>query len=344
VSTIPTPRELHSHRQSTQQLRLAFVTSAYNEELNLREFCRRCREVGSLLQQRGWAEAGVDTTILIADNRSTDNSLGVLEAIAAEDPAVQVLVNAANYGPEPSVANVFAQVHEADFVVALCSDLQDPPELAVEMVRILLEEENRDAVLAVKVRSAGNVMLRGCRRLYYNVLGYSTRLELVPGGYHGFGCYRQEVIDEALRLWNSSNLNLRMCLVNASQAPTFVSYEQPQRPHGKSSFQGLGYFKTALRDLLGGDATASRLALTIGVAGMILALAVAFLLLLNWVSGASGYERGVPTVMALVLGSFSMQMLMFAVLSRQIESLRFSGLRPRVRFRSMTGSHRSTRR
>jgi hypothetical protein len=72
--------------------------------------------------------------------------------------------------------------------------------------------------------------------------------------------------------------------------------------------------------------------------GLISALTVAFLLLLNWVSGRSGYERGIPTVMALVLGSFSIQMLMFAVLSRQIEGLRFTGLRPRVRFRTLAGS------
>jgi hypothetical protein len=129
-----------------------------------------------------------------------------------------------------------------------------------------------------------------------------------------------------------------MCFVNASQAPAFISYDQPQRGYGKSSFQGLGYFKTALRDLLGGDATASRLALTIGMTGLVSALAVAFLLLLNWISGRSGYERGIPTVMALVLGSFAIQMLMFAVLSRQIESLRFTSLRPRVRFRSLAGS------
>jgi len=36
-----------------------------------------------------------------------------------------------------------------------------------------------------------------------------------------------------------------------------------------------------------------------------------------------------------VLLSFAVQMLMFALLSRQIEALRMGGLRPKVRFRAL---------
>jgi hypothetical protein len=42
--------------------------------------------------------------------------------------------------------------------------------------------------------------------------------------------------------------------------------------------------------------------------------------------------------MGLVLMSFGIQMLMFAVMSRQIESLRMAGFRPRVRSRLIQGS------
>jgi hypothetical protein len=42
--------------------------------------------------------------------------------------------------------------------------------------------------------------------------------------------------------------------------------------------------------------------------------------------------------MGLVLMSFGIQMLMFAVMSRQIESLRMAGFRPRVRTHLIQGS------
>jgi len=55
-------------------------------------------------------------------------------------------------------------------------------------------------------------MLRMERRIYYMILGYSSRLTVAPRGFHGFGCYRQAVLEEAHRYWNSTDLNFRQCL------------------------------------------------------------------------------------------------------------------------------------
>jgi len=128
---------------------------------------------------------------------------------------------------------------------------------------------------------------------------------------------------------------VRQCLANASQAPLLIHYEQAERLHGVSSYKGWGYWPEALRALLSGDAAASRLALTIGSAGLAAAVLVGLFLMVNILRGTSGYGGGVPTVMGLVLISFAVQMLMFAVLSRQIEALRVGGFRRRVLFRRL---------
>jgi hypothetical protein len=211
------------------------------------------------------------------------------------------------------------------------------------MVQGLLMQANHDAVLAVKERSAGNKMLQLARRGYYRVLEYSTRLQKVPGGFHGFGCYRREVIEEALRYWEKTDLNLRQCLANACHSPLKISYQQASRIHGVSSYRRLGYWSEALRSLAAGDASASRLALLIGSAGMLIGVIAALLLVFNFLRGDSGYSGGIPTVMALVLLSFTLQMLMFGLLSRQIEALRMGGFRPKVYFRKMGTSFDSAR-
>jgi len=201
------------------------------------------------------------------------------------------------------------------------------------MVQRLLREEQTDAVLAIKSRSAGGPLLRMARRGYYRALGVSSRLQLVPSGFHGFGCYRSEVVDEVLRYWEESGLNLRMCMANACQSPAKIEYRQPDRTRGNSSYVGPAYVLEAVRHLLSADAAASRLALSIGSTGTVLALLLGVVLLANYLSGNSRYQGGLPTVMGLVLMSFGIQMLMFAVMSRQIESLRMAGFRPRVRTR-----------
>ena len=127
-------------------------------------------------------------------------------------------------------------------------------------------------------------------------------------------------------------------MANACQSPTSIEYRQPDRARGNSSYVGPAYMLEAVRHLLSADAAASRLALSIGSTGMVVALVVALALLANYFSGNSQYQGGVPTVMGLLLMSFGIQMLMFGVMSRQIESLRMSGFRPRVRTRPIHGS------
>jgi hypothetical protein len=321
-------------------MKLAYVTSGYNETLNLEELHRRCRLAWQSLAKevKGVQGQDLEFRMVIADNHSTDNSLATLQRIVESDPEVIGIANAANYGPEASVANALEHARDCDLVVLLCSDLQDPPEVSVAMVQRLLKEQGKDAVLAIKSRSAGGPLLRMARRGYYRVLGISSRLQMVPSGFHGFGCYRREVVEEVLRYWEESGLNLRMCITNACQAPARIEYRQADRTRGNSSYVGPAYVLEAARALLSADAAASRLALSIGSAGMVVAMVVGAVLLANFLSGNSQYQGGVPTVMGLVLMSFGIQMLMFAVMSRQIESLRMAGFRPRVRSRLIQGS------
>jgi glycosyltransferase involved in cell wall biosynthesis len=319
----------------TETIVLGFVTSAFNEVLNLEELHRRCRQAHAKLQEAKAGKINLEFSFIVADNDSRDGSLDVLERICRDDPDVVALANRSNYGPEASAVNALARAGHCDLVILLCSDLQDPPELVVGMGQTLLESPELDAVLAVKKRSSGGPLLRMARKLYYRALGYSSRLQLVPGGFHGFGCYRRTVVDDALHFWESTDLNFRQCLANASQSPTLIDYEQSERRHGVSSYRGWGYWTEAIRSLVSSDAAASRLAVLIGTGGLLLSLLVGLLLLANVMRGSSGYEGGIPTVMGLVLLSFALQMLMFGLLSRQIEALRMGGFRPRVRFREL---------
>jgi glycosyltransferase involved in cell wall biosynthesis len=314
-------------------LTLAFVSSAFNEAENLEELHRRCREVHAVLQREFADRIPIRFHLLLADNASNDGSQALLEDLSRRDPAVTVLANRMNYGAEASAANLIDLARAYDLVVVLCSDLQDPPEIATTMIRTMLERPELDAVWAVKKRSAGGPLLRLARLAYYRALGLSSRRRMVPSGFHGFGCYRQVVMEEATRFWNATDLNVRQCLANACQSPLLIDYVQAERVRGASSYRSWGYWSEALGALFSGDAAASRLALTIGCAGLVLAVLVGVFLLVNFLRGSSGYGGGVPTVMGLLLISFAVQMLMFALLSRQIEALRMGGFRRRVLFR-----------
>jgi glucosyltransferase len=316
-----------------RSLKIGIATSAYNEEFNLDEFYARCKKSIEDIRSEWLNNMHIDYTIVIVDNGSSDNTLKVLQKLVNTDSNIVGIANATNYGPEPSFAIALNHAKDCDLIIFLCSDLQDPPELNVGMVRKLIQDESHDACLCLKQKSSGGPLLRASRHSYYKILGYSSRLQLVPSGFHGFGCYRQDVIQETLNFWHETGLNLRTCLANTSQKPAYLLYDQAERLRGKSSYSILDYIQEATRALLASDAAGSRMALSIGSTGLLMALGVALFLFLNYLSGNSRYQGGVPTVMALVLGSFGIQMLMLSVVSRQIESLRFHNFRPKVRHR-----------
>jgi hypothetical protein len=82
-------------------MKLAYVTSAYNETLNLEELHRRCRLAWQSLAEEIKSETGqkLGFRMVIADNQSSDDSLETLQRIIASDPDVIGVANGANYGP-----------------------------------------------------------------------------------------------------------------------------------------------------------------------------------------------------------------------------------------------------
>lgn len=313
--------------------KVAFVTSAYNESQNLAELYVRCKASFDSVKSHASNTLALEFCLVIADNCSCDDSIDVLNQLVRENKDLVALFNQDNYGPEPSSVNALRVVADSDLFVLLCSDLQDPPELSQRMLQLLLEDSSLDAVLAIKRGFGGDLVTRIGRKTYYKGLRLATRLSSVPTGYHGFGCYRKSVIDRALLRWDTTEANLRQCLVNSSHSLICIDYLQELRLRGASSYKGFGYWREALTAFFNADAFSSRLSVFLGLTGLLLAFVTFFVLVINPTLGAAKYVHGVPILMFFVLLTFSLQTLMVSLLSRQVERLRFGSVRKTVRYK-----------
>src|SRR4051794_11634534 len=102
---------------------ISVVTPCFNEQDNVTECWRAVRDVF----QRHLPD--YDYEHVFCDNASTDATVEVLRALAAEDPRVRVIVNARNFGPFRSTYNGVVNTRGDAVLVLLAADLQDPPEL-----------------------------------------------------------------------------------------------------------------------------------------------------------------------------------------------------------------------
>ncbi|MEX0670207.1 MAG: glycosyltransferase family 2 protein [Pirellulales bacterium] len=78
---------------------------------------------------------GMDFEIIYIDDGSRDTTLQRLEAIAARDARVQVIELARNFGQQAAMSAGLAAAR-GDAIVITDADLQDPPEVITEMVRM----------------------------------------------------------------------------------------------------------------------------------------------------------------------------------------------------------------
>jgi glycosyltransferase involved in cell wall biosynthesis len=104
---------------------IEIVVPLYNEEENVPELRRRLKNACSASNET-WR-------VTFVDDGSKDRTPELLRALALEDPRFRVIELSRNFGQQAAIAAGLSQV-EADAVILLDGDLQDPPELIPQMV------------------------------------------------------------------------------------------------------------------------------------------------------------------------------------------------------------------
>lgn len=164
--------------------RITIITPCYNEALNVQEVHRRVMEVASQLPE-------YDFEHLFIDNASKDDTVAVLRSMAAEDATVKVIVNARNVGADRSSMHAFLQA-QGDAVGCLAADLQDPPELFMDMIRDW--EKGIPIAVGIKNTSDENGLMYRIRTTYYRLIARLTNVEVLEH-FTGFGLYDRSVVE-----------------------------------------------------------------------------------------------------------------------------------------------------
>ena len=135
--------------------KISIISSAYNEEENIRELYEQVKSQMALLADK------YDYEQIVLDNASTDNTLTELRKVAAQDPRFKVIVNARNFGHIRSPYYGILQC-QGDAVIYLASDLQDPPSLIPQFLSKW--EEGYKVVLAQMSSSEVSAKVESVRR------------------------------------------------------------------------------------------------------------------------------------------------------------------------------------
>ena len=158
---------------------ISIVVPCYNEEEALPLYYGAMLPVLEQLRAQG-AEA----SFVFVDDGSTDGTLRVLRALREKDARCGFLSFSRNFGKE---AAMYAGLQHAkgDYVAVMDADLQDPPEMLCEMLRIIEESPADDPIDCVGTRRTdrkGEPPIRSFfARCFYKLINKISKTEIVDG-------------------------------------------------------------------------------------------------------------------------------------------------------------------
>jgi glycosyltransferase involved in cell wall biosynthesis len=150
--------------------KITIVSPCYNEQDNV----RACHEAVRALFDEPLS--GYEREHIFADNASVDATGEILREIAAQDPAVKVVLNSRNFGPFRSTFNALRHATGDAVLVFLAVDLQDPPEMIVEFVRYW--EQGVEVVAGARIDRQESLALRASRAIFYRIVNGLSDIDI----------------------------------------------------------------------------------------------------------------------------------------------------------------------
>lgn len=205
---------------------LSVVVPVYFEEAVIEAFYARTCEALAPLQPE------FELELVFVNDGSTDRSLEILLALRERDPRVKVLHFSRNFGHQ--IAVTAGLDHAAgDVVVVIDADLQDPPEVILQMLDKW--REGCKVVYGVRAERRGESLFkRATAKLFYRLLGKlsDVRIPLDAGDFR----LLDRVVVEGLRRMPEESRYLRGMVSWLGYRQCGIPYVRDPRYAGETKY------------------------------------------------------------------------------------------------------------
>lgn len=299
--------ELLDSGSPTARRTISYVFPVHNEAGNLELLHERI--TAAVLGE----SATYDVEMVFVDDGSRDGSLAILHSLADRDPRVVVVELARNYGHQMAVtAGIDLAVGDA--IIIMDSDLQDPPEVSLELIRRW--EAGADVVYAQRRSRRDSAFKRATASAFYWTLSKLASID-IPRDTGDFRLVSRQVADELGR-YREHHRFMRGLVSYVGFRQEAVQFDRDARHSGTTSYPLRTMMRFASDGILGFSTVPLRLISRTGVA----VSALSFLGLL-YVLGVKVFSptTSVPGWAFLAVGIFflgGIQLLMLGVLGAYV--------------------------
>ncbi len=269
-------------------MEISAIVPSYNEEKNVPLIYERLTKVLSQINP--------NYEIIFINDYSKDNTLSVIKTIAQEDSHVKYISFSRNFGHQIAVS-AGLDLCKGNAVVIIDGDLQDPPELILEMYE-KYKEGYKVVYARRKTREGETWFKKATAKIFYRILAAMTSIE-IPVDVGDFRLIDKVVVKHLKNMPEKSKY-LRGQISWIGYKQTFVEYHRDARLYGKTNYPLKKMIRLALDGITAFSDKPLKMASAIGIISAIISLlAIIYALLSHFIfdSAVSGWTSLIISVL-----------------------------------------------
>ena len=206
--------------------KVALVVPVYNEEETVETFVKTVFE--KLVAEKEHLE------IVFIDDGSKDHTVSIIEKLQQEHSCISLIKLSRNFGKEAAMSAAIDLV-TADAIVPIDVDLQDPPELVLDFIKIW-RDEGVDNVYGVREdRSSDTNTKRVSSEGFYYVFNKLSNRIQIPSNVGDFRLIDRKIID-ILKQLKERNRFMKALYAWPGFTSKGVGYVRPKRVAGSTKW------------------------------------------------------------------------------------------------------------
>ena len=285
---------------------VTILIPCYNEEKCIPLLYTRLSTIMSSHQQYDWE-------LLFVNDGSNDNTLALIEELSQGDKRVAYIDLSRNFGKENAMLAGFDYA-SGDCMIIMDADLQDPPEIISEMLKMW--EEGVDDVYAKRRTRGKESFIRGSlSRLFYYLLDKSTRYDVLKN-VGDFRLLDRKCIEALKQLRENERYTKGLfCWIGFNKQE--ILFDRGDRAGGETKWNYRSLFNLAIEGITSFTTAPLRMATFIGIVVAVWALCYMVWIIskvLIWGDPVAGY----PTIMTVMLFIGAVQLICIGILGEYV--------------------------
>ena len=286
---------------------ISIIVPCHNEEEMVPIFHKEIAAVSDQLP---------DATIelIFVNDGSKDDTLAKMKQVAALDERVHYLSFSRNFGKE---AALVAGLRHAtgDYVAVMDADLQDPPEMLVEMFALIRTGEY-DCIGTKRIDRKGEPPIRSFfARQFYQLINRISDTEIVDGA-RDYRLMTRQMVDAVLEMTEYNRFSKGIFSWVGFETK-YLPYENQERVAGQTTWSFWSLFKYSLDGIVAFSEAPLAIAALTGVLSFAVAILGALIIVVRTL--VFGNETsGWTSLIVIILGMGGLQLLCLGILGKYL--------------------------